>query len=76
MSRVPARGFQTAANRAINWIGNVSVADVVQMNNEPEWENALADAASKIETQVDSTTLPSHSAKCINETLESKGRRC
>lgn len=52
MNRVPARGFQTAATRAVNWIGNVSVADVVQMNNDPEWEEALASAASKTEAQV------------------------
>ncbi|KAJ5398363.1 hypothetical protein N7465_008852 [Penicillium sp. CMV-2018d] len=51
MNRVPARGFQTAATRAVNWIGNVSVADVVQMNNDPEWEKALASAASKAEAQ-------------------------
>ncbi|KAK2754076.1 hypothetical protein FQN54_007245 [Arachnomyces sp. PD_36] len=51
MSRVPVRNFQTAATRAINWIGEVSVADVVQVNNDPEWEDALASAASKIEEQ-------------------------
>ncbi|OJJ42025.1 hypothetical protein ASPZODRAFT_126217 [Penicilliopsis zonata CBS 506.65] len=51
MNRVPARGFQTAATRAVNWIGNVSVSDVVQMNNDTEWENALASAASKVEAQ-------------------------
>ncbi|KAL4780117.1 hypothetical protein BJX76DRAFT_351233 [Aspergillus varians] len=51
MSRVPVRGFQTASTRAINWIGNVSVADVVKMNNDPEWETALASAASRVEAQ-------------------------
>jgi hypothetical protein len=54
MNRVPTRGFQTASKRAINWIGNVSVADVVQMNDDPEWEKALASAAAKIEEQVSS----------------------
>lgn len=52
MSRVPVRSFQTASARAINWIGNVTVADVVQMNDDPEWANALKDVASKVEEQV------------------------
>ncbi|PYH94470.1 hypothetical protein BO71DRAFT_398840 [Aspergillus ellipticus CBS 707.79] len=51
MSRVPVRGSQTAASRAVNWIGDVSVADVVRMNNDSEWENALASAASGAEQQ-------------------------
>ncbi|KAB8213321.1 hypothetical protein BDV33DRAFT_66986 [Aspergillus novoparasiticus] len=51
MNRATARGFHTASTRAINWIGNVSVADVVKMNDDSEWENALADAASKVEAQ-------------------------
>ncbi|KAJ5803704.1 uncharacterized protein N7518_000007 [Penicillium psychrosexuale] len=51
MNRVPARGFQTAATRSINWIGNVSVADVVQINGDAEWEQALNSAASKAEAQ-------------------------
>lgn len=52
MSRVPARSFQTAASRAINYIGNVSVTDVVQMNEDAEWENALDSASSKVEAEV------------------------
>lgn len=52
MNRVPIRGFQTASTRAISWIGNVSVEDVVRMNNDSEWENALNGAALKVEEQV------------------------
>ncbi|KAF4230466.1 hypothetical protein CNMCM8980_002689 [Aspergillus fumigatiaffinis] len=51
MSRVPVRGFQTASKQAINWIGNVTVTDVVQMNNDPQWENALTSAAANVEAQ-------------------------
>ncbi|KAE8371694.1 hypothetical protein BDV26DRAFT_275566 [Aspergillus bertholletiae] len=51
MSCATVRGFQTASTRSVNWIGNVSVGDVVKMNNDSEWEKALTDAASKVETQ-------------------------
>lgn len=76
MSRVPARGFQTASKHAINWIGNVSVADVVQMNNDPEWEKALTSAAANVEAQVSLAARQSNAAKYTNDVSEPKGRRC
>jgi hypothetical protein len=76
MSRVPVRGFQTASKQAINWIGNVTVTDVVQMNNDPQWENALTSAAANVEAQVSFTAQQLNVAKYTNKVSVPKGRRC
>lgn len=57
MNRVTVRGFQTTAQRAINYIGSVTLADVVDQNG-PEWGDPVNDACLDVEKKVCLTILP------------------